>query len=306
MRSWAGYKLGGWAAALAVAFAWPPVLAATGVEALPQGGAACFAGDPGCRNDAFTIAAALMAADNVRYVVIAKVVDAPGLPETLGEQRVVAARFEVRRVRKPPGYCPVPVRLGSSDTICDEVPPMPRYLTVRIPSDWFTWPATGTSRRVARLAGVHLARLAKLERERAAGRIGEPAHAERKAHLEGLVREALAKDGGRPAGPRAARLLEDRRMRVDVGGEYLLALGSQQHGPDGTYHLPETPEGDAGEWHFFAGDELEDMDVGLRGIGNCLVVHGDWFLEPPTVADCMVVARGMAPDQLGAPDMRRH
>ena len=306
MRYRAGYKLGGWAAALAVAFTWPPVLAAPDAQALPQGGAACFAGDPGCRNDAFTIAAALMAADNVHHVVIGRVVDAPDLPKTLGERRAIAARFEVRRVRKPPGYCPRPVRFGRRDTICDEVPPMPRYLTVRIPSDWFTWPATGTSRRLARRAGGYLARLAKLERERADGRIGELEHSKRKVRLEGWVREALTEDAGRSISLGATRLLEDRRMRVEVGDEYLLALGPQRHGPDGPYHLPETPEGQAGEWHFFAGDELEDVDVGLRGIGNCLVIHRDWFLEQPTVADCMVLARGMAPDQLGAPDMRRH
>ena len=44
-----------------------------------EGGAAWFAGDAACRNDAFTIAAALLAADNIAHVVLGRVVDAPGV-----------------------------------------------------------------------------------------------------------------------------------------------------------------------------------------------------------------------------------
>ena len=291
-------------AALAAGLACPPALS---TEALPKGGAACFAGDAGCRNDAFTIAAALLAADNIAHVVWGRLVDAPALPETLGERRVVDARFEVRRVRKPPAPCLAIARMDGKDARCHDAPPMPRFVTLRIPSDWFTWPATGTSRLVARVAGRHLAGLAKLDQERAAGRVGDRDHAERKARLEGLVREALASGDGHPAGPGVVRLLEDRRMRLEIGGEYLFALGGERQGADGPYHLPATPDMDAGaEWHFFAGDELDDVDVGLRGIGNCLLIERYRFVEQPTVQDCMVFARGMATYQRKHPHLRRH
>ena len=270
MRSLGRIQAGGWAVPLAIAIAWPPMLAAAGTEALPKDGAACFAGDAGCRNDAFTIAAALMAADNVHHVVIGRVIDAPSLPKTLGEHRIINARFEVRYVRKPPGYCAIPVRNWTAEGDCHGAPSMPRFVTLRIPSDWFAWPATGTSRLVARLADGHLA-------------------------------------GERTTGTPVVRLLEDRRMRLEIGGEYLFALGAERRGADGPYHLPETPDVDPGaEWHFFAGDELDDVDVGLRGIGNCLMLHRDWFLDAPTVPDCMVFARGRAVHDRGNPNLRRH
>lgn len=93
---------------------------------------------------------------------------------------------------------------------------------------------------------------------------------------------------------------------LEIGGEYLFALGRELQGAGGPYHLPATPDMDAGaEWHFFAGDELDDVDVGLRGIGNCLFER-DWFVEQPTVQDCMVFARGMATYRRKHPHLRRH
>lgn len=300
--AWAG-------AVLAAGLACPSALAAPIPEALPKGGAACFAGDAGCRNDAFTIAAALMAADNVVHVVMGRVVDALGLPETLGERRVVSARFEVRRVRKPPGRCSGLARRESREERCHSISPLPRFLTLRIPSDWFAWPATGTSRRVARRAGPHLAALAKLDGDLASRLIAEPEYAERKARLEGLVRQALAagETGERPPGLGVVRLLEDRRMRVEIDVEYLFALGAERRDEDGPYYLPATPQTDAdADWHFFAGDEFDDVDVGLRGIGNCLLVYREWFAEQPTVPDCAIFARGMASYWPRNPHLRRH
>ena len=294
------------ATVLAAGLAWSAV---AGAQALPKGGAACFAGDAGCRNDAFTIAAALMAADNVCHVVIGRMDRALFLPDTLDEHRVAEARIEVLRVRKPPGRCSPPARMDNTDEFCEGAPTMPRFLTLGIPSDWFVWPATGTSRLVARRAGGHLAELAKLARERETGRVGEREHAERKARLESLVRRALATEeaGERPAGAAAARLLANRRMYLEKGGEYLFALGGKRRGEYGSYHLPETPDG-AG-WHFFAGDEMAHVDVGLRGIGNCLLVLRDWFREAPSIEQCMVFARGMAsyePIDRANLNLRRH
>lgn len=311
VRGWRRLGVGGaargWArvaAVLATGLAWPAQSPAPTGEQLPKGGAACFAGDLGCRNDAFTLAAALLAADGVAHVVVGRVVAAPGLPETLGERRVVEARFEVRHVRKPPGSCPYPVRLSVSGDRCDEAP-MPRHLTLRIPSDWFLWPAAGTSRRVARLAGGRVARLGDLERELAAGRIDEWEYRQGRTQM---VREALAAVGD--DGPRAAvRLLEDRALHVEVGVEYLFALGPQRRGADGPYHLPASPEVNA-EWHFFAGGERVDVDIALRGIGNCLIETEAFqeagLLDPPTIDDCMILARGAATYTHQHPHMRRH
>ena len=55
-----------------------------------------------------------------------------------------------------------------------------------------------------------------------------------------------------------------------------------------------------------AGDELDDVDVGLRGIGNCLLVERYRFVEQPTIQDCMVFARGMATYRRQHPHLRRH
>lgn len=290
------------AAILAAALAWPADSKAPSDEQLPGGGAACFAGDVGCRNDAFTLAAALLAADNVRHVVIGRIVHVEGLPETLGERRVVEASLSVRNVRKPPGSCWYPVRNSIRDDDCEEAP-MPRLLMLRIPSDWFLWPATGTSRRVARRAGRHLLGLPNLERDLVAGRISERDHEAGRARL---VREALAAADAEHRVPGVAvRLLEDRALHLEVGVEYLFALGAERRGADGPYHLPETPDVDAdAQWHFFAGSELDDVDIALRGIGNCLTEDG--VIERPTIDDCMIVARGAATYTSAHPRMRRH
>ena len=290
------------AAILAAALAWPSDSKAPSDEQLPGGGAACFAGDVGCRNDAFTLAAALLAADNVRHVVIGRIVHVESLPETLGERRVVEAGFAVRNVRKPAASCWYPVRNSIRDDNCEEAP-MPRLLTLRIPSDWFLWPATGTSRRVARRAGRHLLGLAKLERDLAAGRINEREH---EAGRVRLVREALAAaDAGDRVPSAAATLLEDRALHLEVGVEYLFALGAARQGADGPHYLPETPDVDVGaQWHFFAGSELDDVDIALRGIGNCLTENG--VIERLTIDDCMIAARGAATYTSAHPHMRRH
>ncbi len=289
-------------AIVAAGLAWSSDSAAPGGEELPQGGAACFAGDVGCRNDAFTLAAALLAADNVRHVVIGRIVHVEGLPETLGERRVVEASLSVRNVRKPPGSCWYPVRNSIRDDDCEEAP-MPRRLTLRIPSDWFLWPATGTSRRVARRAGRHLTDLTSWRGNLVAGRISEREHEAGRARL---VREALAAaDAGDRVPGATVRLLEDRALHLEVGVEYLFALGAERRGADGPYHLPETPDVDAdAQWHFFAGSELDDVDIALRGIGNCLTEDG--VIERLTIDDCMIVARGAATYTSAHPRMRRH
>ncbi len=278
-------------------------------EHLPKTGKACFVGDAYCRNDAFNVAAALHEAKDFRYVVTGRIVKVDGLPDTLGESTDVDVTFELDSVRKPPGQCPVPPRIATK-TLCERKDSLPPVLRLRIPSDWFLWPGTGTSRLVARRAGAHLAGLRDLERKRASLRLSEREYTDAKARLEQLVRNELDSDATRTRSsrpvtervkpkPRPIRLLEDRRVHIEVGGEYLFALGDGPEGDVGIYHLPPPPalDGD-GDWRVLQGAEMRDVETAMMLIGNCMQRHSPRL--------CMVVSRGLATFWLYDDLLRRH
>ena len=269
----------------------------------PTGGEPCFAGDERCRDDAFGMAALLLEAENVHYLVTGRIALAAGLPDKLGSTADVYAQLRLTGVRKPPVQCPQPPSIQSR-TYCAQTEALPPRLTVRIPSDWFVWPATGTSRLVARRAGRHLADLRELERQHAAGRVGEREHAAAKARLEGRVQDELDANAPRTA-PGTIRLLEDRRAHLAVGGEYLFALGEAVEGDAGTYHVPLTPEVDGGDWRVFWGDEMRELDIALMLIGNCMVQNPPLFVTEPGPHHCMLFARGQSKLRYSFPKLLR-
>ena len=237
------------------------------------------------------MASLLLEAENVRYVVTGRIALAAGLPDKLGGTADVYARLRITGVRKPPVWCQ-PLPNVRSTAHCPRMDALPPRVTVRIPSDWFVWPTTGTSRFVARRAGRHLAGLQGLERLLAAGRIDEREHAAAKARLEGLVQDELDANAPR-TGPGTIRLLEDRRAHLEVGGEYLFALGAPVEGAGGSYHAPLTPEADDGDWRVFWGDEMRELDIALMLIGNCMVQNPPWFATEPEARHCMLLTRGV-------------
>ena len=272
----------------------------------------------------------------VRYVVAGRVVAVEGLPETLldadhefevklreldqrGAVSVliegrpaatidttdvqVDARLSVRNVLKPSPRCPHPPRVAEAAR-CERADNLPAELTLRIPSDWFLWPATGTSRRVARRVGQHIEALRELDGRRDAGAIGEREYAEGKKVLEARIERGLTtvevdqEDGVflpyRPAG----RLLEDWGGRIEVGGEYLLALGAGEEGTAQTYYRPGRParwsQGAGPDWPVFSGDEARDVERALMLVGNCVRREPPLFTSEYLTSGCGIYARGLA------------
>ena len=302
-------------------------------------------GAPSCKPDAFVLAHDMLAEPNVRYVVAGRVVSVEGLPEVLvdadhqfelalaelSERELAVAtiegrpaagidaadvevetRFQVRNVLKPPGRCPHPPRVEEAAQ-CERADGLPEELTLRIPSDWFLWPATGTSRRVAlRAGGRHFAALRELDRKRQAGEIGADEHAEGIRRSESAIyfemntvevkfHERLP-EGTRWSVKRfserradGTRLLEDRRGHIEVGGEYLLALGPGEEGVARTYYRsPKLQSGGTYDYQVFWGDELREVEIAMMLVGNCM--HGNPLRTPREILvyDCRDYARGLA------------
>ena len=300
--------------ALASTPAWPTNLQLPSPNELAHGGEECFVGDKYC-GDAFALASLLLEAENVRHVVTGRIVGVSGLPDTLDEELDVDVDFRISGVRKPAARCPHPPRIENA-MHCEPNDTLPPEVKLRIPSDWFRWPPTGTSRNVARRGGEQLAALRALERDREFGRVDEREYAEAKERLEWGLQVALdgtttpIKDGfittGRDLNPLLVRLLEDRRARLEVGGEYLFALGDRVEGAAHTYYLPETPDLNDGEWHFFWGDEMREVEIALMLIGNCLLSEPPVFGEDTGPYLCKIYSRGLATFWLYPALVRRH
>ena len=309
-------------------------------------GRACSAGDKPCLVGAFYKAYLLLDAPSVRHIVAGRVVAAEGLPGALLDadhefENVLAglgrhelsigtiegrsaatfdtddvdvdARLRVRNVLKPYPRCPHPPRVEDAAR-CERVDALPDELTLRIPSDWFLWPATGTSRRVARRAGQHFKALRQLDRERDAGEIADAEHAQEKRKLESRIRRALERvavefkvadrNGTKSWAkhfPKAimsqgqpARLLEDRQGRIEVGGEYLFALGQREEDAVQTFYRPRKPDHMSGEWHVFWGDEARDVELAMMLIANCARREPPLFTREHLLHGCMYYARGLA------------
>ena len=221
----------------------------------------------------------------------------------------VEARFLVRNVLKPPGRCPHPPRPEHAAR-CERGERLPAELTLRIPSDWFLWPAAGTSRRVARRAGGHLAALEELGRGHAAGQIDAAAYAEKRKELESRIRHNLEfvtlPLHGRPCDIRAEltppseayldrRLLEDRRGHIKVGGEYLLALGAGEEGAAQTHYRPSKLESRSHyDYHVFWGDEAREVETAMMLVGNCVLRKPPWMHPDHLAYACHNYARGLA------------
>ncbi len=253
-----------------------------------------------CGPHPFTVASKLLDAENVRHIVTGRVLSVAGLPATLEEQVDVDVEFEIDGVRKPAARCPHPPRVETK-TLCERNDSLPPILRLRIPSDWFLWAPAGTSRWVARRGGEQIGALRKLERDREYGRVGESEYAEAKNWLEGDLQRVLDwttvfDDGSvaiRQIKPRGVGLLGDRRGHLEVGGEYLFALGDGVEGPKYTYYEPRTykPNWD---WHVFWGDEMREVEVALMLMGNCMQSEPPLFSKEESVRLCGYYSRGLA------------
>ena len=307
------------AAALSIAQAWKP-----GDE-----------GAPSCEIDAFSAADRLLDEAAIRHVVAGRVVAIEGLPEVLldadhefevklaeldrlGAVSVmiegrpaatidtadveVEARLRVHSVLKPSPRCPHPPRAQEAAR-CERTDDLPNELTLRIPSDWFLWPATGTSRRVARRAGRHIEALQELDRKRDTGEIRESEYTQEKKVLESRIERGLTSvevkyrqgDVVFPWAPLRGRLLEDRRGHIEVGGEYLLALGAAEEGAVRTYYRPGKPASwDDGDWPVYWGDEARDVERALMLMGNCMRREPPLFTGEYLTPGCRFYAQGLA------------
>lgn len=299
-------------------------------------------GAPSCHRDAFRHAWDMFAEPAIRYVVAGRVASVEGLPDilldadhefevafaelddhemsiaTIGGRPVAAIdaadvqvelRFHVRSVLKPPGKCPHPPRVEDAAR-CERADGLPDELTVRIPTDWFLWPATNTSRRVARRAGGHLAALRELDRKLRAGAIGAVEHKEGRRDLETGMRRDLEVvkveldgtfcDVRPPVMPPGnshfrRRLLEDRGGRIAVGGEYLLALRAAEEGVARTSHRPSKLEDERFLDHYvFWGDEARDVETAMMLVGNCMLSKPNWVPQEHLPYACHNYARGVA------------
>lgn len=319
-----------WLPAVAVAALWDANPAAAGSVA--NDWKPGDEGAPSCELDAFWAAYEMLADPNLPYVVVGRVVAVEGLPETLldadhefelalaglDDRRLaratidgrpaamvdttdveVEARLRVRSVLKPSPRCPHPPRVEEAWQ-CERADGLPEELTLRIPSDWFLWPPTGTSRRVARRAGGPILALRELARKRDAGEISQSEYARRETDLESEIRmylRAVITDGrwtGRPhPGPR--RLLEDRHGRIEVGGEYLLALAAAEEGAARGHHRPGKPaDWGRGNWPVYWGDEARDVERALMLTGNCARREPPLFTSERLTYGCRVYAQGLA------------
>ncbi len=266
-----------------------------------------------CGPDPFYVASELLDAENVRHVVTGHIVSVAGLPDTLDEQVDVDVEFRIDGVRKPPARCPHPPRIDNKAR-CERSGALPNVVTLRIPGDWFLWAATGTSRRLARRGAEQLAALQELERERESGRVGEREHAEAKERLERELQRKLdwtttvftddsskgasAKDMPRVVSRKfrshgEVRLLEDRRGHLEIGGEYLFALGDGVEGAAYTYYEPRKYHPERG-WHVFWGDEMRDVEIALMLIGNCMRSEPPLFAKETSAYLCGFYSRGLA------------
>lgn len=231
----------------------------------------------------------------------------------------VNTTLRVRSVLKPYPRCPHPPRVADAAR-CERADDLPDELTLRIPSDWFLWPAAGTSRRVARRAGPHIKALRELDQRRTAGEITDAEHGQEKEKLESRIRRTLERvtvefppthryremkfPRAIPSTGFPERLLEDRRGRIEVGTEYLFALGQREEDAAGTFYRPRKPSFMSGEWHVFWGDEARDVERAMMLIANCARREPPLFAPERLVHACMYYARGLATFWL-YPDFKR-
>ncbi len=290
----------------------------------------------------------MLADPAVRYVVTGRVDAVEGLPETLLDadhefeailgklqtRNAVTAKIEgqpsttinaadvevdvrlrVRNVLKPPGRCPRSPRVDDAAR-CERAEALPDEMALRIPSDWFLWPATGTSRRVARRAGRHMDALRELDRKRGIGEIGESEHAQAakelkrwmEIDLERVTVEYWEASDDRQLPPRGgsistrrntdrfSRLLEDRRGYVKIGGEYLLALGAGEEGVARTHYRPAKLESSWHEYDYYVlwGDEVREVEIAMMLTGNCMLSKPRWVPREQLAYACHNYARGLA------------
>ena len=286
----------------------------------PGDGEGCQ-GTDGCLTMPFYKACLLLDGPAVHHIVAGRVVAIEGLPEVLlnpnhqfenlpagidsHDQSIgtvagrldstidatdieVNATLRVRNVLKPYPRCPHPPRVAEAGR-CERADDLPEELTLRIPSDWFLWPATGTSRRVARRAGKHIEALRQLDRKRHTGEIADVEHMRARKELQARISAALAPEVMMTEG-QPMRLLEDRRGRIEVGGEYLFALGQREEGVAGTFYRPRKPSFMSGEWHVFWGDEARDVELAMMLIANCVRREPPLFTPERLVHGCMYYA----------------
>lgn len=254
----------------------------------------CFVGDLCCcRYDAFDLADLLLTEEET--VLVGRVEEVAGLPESLMVRRDVQATIGIHKVFRNAASTPPP------------------KIRIRLSSDMFLWPETGASRIVARqaMAGEHEAmdssireRLESLEAAWTNGEIDSEAYGNEKSRLaaESERTGELRWDWEGELGVVWRRRAEpfpncdngvftvDRGGALEVGGTYLLVLNEANGEADVEYLLS-----DNAPWNVFTGEEMDEIVHALSYTNACLswpeIVYGPEN-EHVAISICADWARG--------------
>ena len=261
----------------------------------------CFVGDRLCLDDAFDLAKDLLRRNWYRgnrkdllLVATGTIEDVHGLPDSLAIERPVRATFAIDWLHRYqtertvlwmplfeksfararggelwPGQFDLEDGADTTRFVDEWVhgrmgTGARKRISIQLSSDMFVWPASGTSRGVARMGSEERERHNRTKRrnEDLIARL-EAGALEREEHRRLLLD---FKDGPVDGG----RFVEDRGGALEVGGRYLFALSEKVDGDEDAYCFDEAAHYNT-TWRVFWGEEMQDVDRALRELASCLL-----------------------------------
>ena len=138
-----------------------------------------------------------------------------------------------------------------------------KRISIQLSSDLFVWPASGTSRGVARMGSEERERHDRTKRTEALIARLEAGELAREEHRRLLLDfKDSPVDGG--------RFVKDRGGALEVGGRYLFALSEEVDGDEDAYRFDEAAHYNT-TWRVFWGEEMQDVDRAMRELASCLL-----------------------------------